>query len=75
MLAANDLVHCPGSRRSTRRCSPSLRPERGGAHVSERRHREPLPLGGEDGLPYSKGLLARALIATGVPAERRTSSR
>jgi 2-phosphoglycerate kinase len=35
--------------------------------VSERRHREPLPLGGEDGLPFSKGLLARALIATGVP--------
>jgi len=38
--------------------------------VSERRHREPLPLGGEDGLPFSKGLLARALIATGVPSER-----
>ena len=35
--------------------------------MSERRHREPLPLGGEDGLPFSKGLLARALIATGVP--------
>jgi 2-phosphoglycerate kinase len=38
--------------------------------VTERRHREPLPLGGEDGLPFSKGLLARALIATGVPSER-----
>jgi 2-phosphoglycerate kinase len=38
--------------------------------VSERRHREPLPLGGEDGLPFSKGLLARALIATGVPSEK-----
>jgi 2-phosphoglycerate kinase len=38
--------------------------------VSERRHRQPLPLGGEDGLPFSKGLLARALIATGVPSER-----
>src|SRR4051812_38984871 len=38
--------------------------------MSERRHREPLPLGGEDGLPFSKGLLARALIATGVPSER-----
>jgi 2-phosphoglycerate kinase len=36
----------------------------------ERRHREPLPLGGEDGLPFSKGLLAQALIATGVPSER-----
>jgi 2-phosphoglycerate kinase len=29
-----------------------------------------LPLGGEDGLPFSKGLLARALIATGVPSAR-----
>ena len=38
--------------------------------MSERRHREPLPLGGEDGLPFSKGLLARAVIATGVPAEK-----
>ncbi|MGH3002376.1 MAG: hypothetical protein ACRDM1_06920 [Gaiellaceae bacterium] len=37
--------------------------------MSERRHGEPLPLGG-DGLPYSKGLMARALIATGVPADR-----
>jgi 2-phosphoglycerate kinase len=38
--------------------------------VSERRHREPLPLGGEDGLPFSKGLLARALISTGVSSEK-----
>jgi 2-phosphoglycerate kinase len=38
--------------------------------VTERRHREPLPLGGEDGLPFSKGLLARALIGAGVPPER-----
>ncbi|HEY3208160.1 MAG TPA: hypothetical protein VGJ58_14495 [Gaiellaceae bacterium] len=38
--------------------------------MSERRHREPLPLGGEDGLPFSKGLLARALIATGAPSTR-----
>jgi len=38
--------------------------------VSEKRHREPLPLGGEDGLPFSKGLLARAVIASGVPAEK-----
>lgn len=33
------------------------------------RHPAPLPLGG-DGLPYSKGVLARALMATGVPAVR-----
>jgi 2-phosphoglycerate kinase len=38
--------------------------------VTERRHREPLPLGGEDGLPFSKGLLARALITAGVRSER-----
>jgi len=38
--------------------------------VSERRHRQPLPLGGEDGLPFSKGLMARALIATGLSADR-----
>jgi 2-phosphoglycerate kinase len=38
--------------------------------MTERRHTEPLPLGGADGLPYSKGLMARALMATGVTAER-----
>jgi 2-phosphoglycerate kinase len=36
--------------------------------VSQRRHGEPLPLG-DDRLPYSKGIMARALIATGVPAD------
>jgi 2-phosphoglycerate kinase len=34
------------------------------------RHADPLPLGGGDGLPYSKGLMARALMAVGVPADR-----
>ena len=38
--------------------------------MTDRRHRRPLPLGGEDGLPFSKGLMARALIATGLPADR-----
>jgi 2-phosphoglycerate kinase len=28
----------------------------------------PIPLGGEDGLPFSKGLMARSLMASGVPA-------
>ncbi|HEX9415596.1 MAG TPA: hypothetical protein VF895_02685 [Gaiellaceae bacterium] len=37
--------------------------------MREPRHIEPLPLGG-DGIPYSKGLMARALIATGMPAVR-----
>ena len=38
--------------------------------MTERRHRQPLPLGYEDGLPFSKGLLARALIAAGLTADR-----
>ena len=37
--------------------------------MSQRRHGEPLPLG-DDHFPYSKGLMARALIAAGVPADR-----
>ena len=36
--------------------------------MSQPRRSDPVPLGGEDGLPYSKGLMARALMATGVPA-------
>jgi 2-phosphoglycerate kinase len=36
--------------------------------VTERRHSEPLPLGGDQGPPYSKGLMARALMATGTGA-------
>src|SRR5207302_4001917 len=35
--------------------------------------RDPSPLGGEHGLPYSKGLMARALMAVGVPAARAYS--
>jgi 2-phosphoglycerate kinase len=38
--------------------------------MTDRRYRQPLPLGGEDGLPYSKGLMARALIAAGLSADR-----
>jgi 2-phosphoglycerate kinase len=38
--------------------------------VTDRRHRRPLPLGGEDGLPFSKGLLARTLTATGISTDR-----
>jgi 2-phosphoglycerate kinase len=36
---------------------------------SQPRRADPLPLGDRD-LPYSKGLMARALIATGVPADQ-----
>jgi 2-phosphoglycerate kinase len=37
--------------------------------MTEPRHR-PFPLGGEDGLPYSKGLMARALMGGGISADR-----
>ena len=50
--------------RPRQRAGPARRPgdrARGGGPVTDRRHRRPLPLGGEDGLPYSKGLMARAL--------------
>jgi 2-phosphoglycerate kinase len=38
--------------------------------LTDRRHRRPLPLGGEDGLPFSKGLMARALILAGISTDR-----
>ena len=37
--------------------------------MTHARHAEPLPLG-DDGVPYSKGLMARALIAVGVSPVR-----
>ena len=42
----------------------------GGARMTEPRRIMPLPLGGEHGLPYSRGLMARALMAVGVAPER-----
>jgi 2-phosphoglycerate kinase len=38
--------------------------------VSHPRRIMPLPLGGEYGLPYSRGLMARALMAVGVAPDR-----
>jgi 2-phosphoglycerate kinase len=38
--------------------------------MTDRRFRQPLPLGGEDGLPFSKGLMARSLVAAGFRADR-----
>jgi len=38
--------------------------------MTQPRHTEPVPLGGSGGPPYSKGLMARALMAVGVPAVR-----
>src|SRR5205823_4958645 len=57
-LSARDDEHAPVDRDCWNR-----------GPMREPRHVEPLPLGG-NGLPYSKGLMARALIATGMPALR-----
>ena len=38
--------------------------------MTDRRFRQPLPLGSEDGLPFSKGLMARSLVAAGLTADR-----
>ena len=38
--------------------------------MSERRYLAPLPLGGDDGPPWSKGLMAGALAATGLTPTR-----
>jgi 2-phosphoglycerate kinase len=38
--------------------------------MSERRYLAPLPLGGDEGPPWSKGLMARALSATGLAPTR-----
>jgi 2-phosphoglycerate kinase len=38
--------------------------------MTERRRSDPSPLGGEHGLPYSKGLMARAMMSVGVNADR-----
>lgn len=38
--------------------------------MRERRYLAPLPLGGDDGPPWSKGLMARALAATGLSPTR-----
>jgi 2-phosphoglycerate kinase len=38
--------------------------------LSQPRRIMPLPLGGEHGLPYSRGLMARALMAVGVSPDR-----
>ena len=60
-------------RGSTRRCSRSLPASRGG--VMQPRYGEPLPLGEPGGLPYSKGMMARALIAAGVSSRARLRAR
>ena len=65
VLAANDVVG-DGLDEALLALLPAM--ER--ARVSGRRYGEPLPLGEPGGMPYSKGLMARALIAAGVSIER-----
>src|SRR6202011_2744444 len=59
-------------RERTRRDRPRRAPARprgpGGPRVTQPRHTEPVPLGGAGSPPYSKGLMARALMAVGVRA-------
>src|SRR5207253_3916560 len=57
-----------GRRPVARRCDPEPR-SGGSTGMSHPRHTEPLPLGSPH-QPYSKGLMARALVAVGVPLGR-----
>ena len=63
-----DVRSLPGERRP-RRGAARARPGPGGRRVTEPRRLEPLPLGAHGGPRYSKGLMARALMATGLAPE------
>src|SRR5581483_11248377 len=52
-----------------RRGPPRPRPRAGAGLMGAGRRWDPLPLGEPGGLPYSKGLMARALVAAGVQIE------
>ena len=62
----------PASRTSMRARAARGRGDRalGRERMSERRYLAPLPLGGHEGPPWSKGLMARALAATGLTPTR-----
>src|SRR2546421_10477323 len=71
MESASCSPRTTSSGTTTSSCSRSHRSkpyDTGKERMSQRRHGEPLPLGDAD-FPYSKGLMARALIAVGVPAD------
>src|SRR5262249_47110295 len=57
-------------RRRARRGAARAASRDGARSVSSRRYGEPLPLGEPGGMPYSKGLMARARAAAGVSIER-----
>ena len=65
VLAANDVVSDELDERVLALVAA------GGARMSEPRRIMPLPLGGDElGLPYSRGLMARSLMAAGVAGHR-----
>src|SRR5581483_11731219 len=63
---------CRERRRLGRARRAAARPRRRAERdvSSEPRRIMPLPLGGGEGLPYSRGLMARSLMAAGVAAHR-----
>ena len=67
VFAENEVV--PRPRRADPGRGDPQAGRNGRARMSHPRHSEPLPLGSPD-QPYSKGLMARALVAVGVPLSR-----
>ena len=63
VFADNDVLPLPGEPDLDERAEEPRR-----RSMTSAATRSPCPLGGDDGLPYSKGLMARALMATGVGA-------
>ncbi len=78
VLVANDVVPLPGEPDldgELERLATDAIAAVGGGRVTERRYLPELPLGGDEGPPWSKGLMARALAATGCRRPAPTSSR
>ena len=76
VVAANDIVPLPGEPildEALDRLAAeavALAPASGSFAMTERRYLAPLPLGGDDDPPWSKGLMSRALAATGLTVTR-----
>ena len=76
-LARGRRVVLAGERRRrarARRGAARARPG-GGDRLMHPHYRDPLPLGDPDGLPYSKGVMARALVVAGVGDRVRLRAR
>ena len=73
LLAANDIVPLadePSLDVELERLATEAISAAAIERMSERRYLAPLPLGGDEGPPWSKGLMARALAATGLDPTR-----